>query len=274
VIVDVEGAGYLNVLTAVPPLMHVRGEETLLRFEASFENGSIVLALDEGDVDVQVVLGRTCPVEGDAFLTCGEFNGSGWIISASESLVVDERHEDAPKPSQGFAIPFFRSVRSRGSVGIVSVPTITCERVDFFSIDDEVALKSRGFKVQNLSAVFSLESCFADKTTHVGPVASHLNAASFWCLIPEGNIGLSLRKTYDRFHGRQRARVFVDQEFAGWWYEPSEDRTNRWHISDFGIDSNLTKGKSRILITIEPPAGVPLWSVSSLEVFALRPVPT
>ena len=83
------------------------------------------------------------------------------------------------------------------------------------------------------------------------------------------NKGLILRKRFDRFHGRQRARVFVDGQFAGWWYEAGENRIHRWGVTDFGIDGRFTKGKDSVLITIEPPAGVPLWSVSRLDLFAL-----
>ena len=63
--------------------------------------------------------------------------------------------------------------------------------------------------------------------------------------------------------------MFVDGVFAGVWYEPGEDRVRRWHVSDFGVEASLSAGKTQVRITIEPPAGVALWSLSQFELFAL-----
>ena len=83
------------------------------------------------------------------------------------------------------------------------------------------------------------------------------------------NQGVILEKWFDQFHGRQRARVFVDGEWVGWWYEPRENRKNRWAVSRFGIPESFTSGKSMVRIRVEPPAGVPLWSVSRIDVICL-----
>jgi len=270
---DIEGPGLMELVSAVPPILHIRGDETLNEFEESSETGSIVVALDVGEVSIRVSVGRTAPVTGDTFKTVGDFQGSGWVLEASDSIRVDDRKEIAPAPAKGFAIPFFRSVKTVGQLTLITSTGIKCESVDRFRIDDALSLKVRDFKVQNMSAVFPLDSQFSDGTAFSSTVASHLNAASFRCIVPDDNLGLILRKTFDRFHGRQRARVFVDNQFAGWWFEPGEDRIKRWHTSDFGIAPEFTRGKSEVRVTIEPPAGVPLWSVSAMELFALCPKP-
>jgi len=200
----------------------------------------------------------------------GDYYGCGWVVGASDAFKFDGRHELAPTPSPDFPVPFYRSIEGVGTRSVISAEPMSCELADSFEIGDEVALKARSFKVQNISAVSQLESEFPDGTTRTGFVASHLNAANFTMSIPADNCGVILRKTYDRFHGRQRARVHIDGVFAGWWYEPAEDRKRRWHISDFGVDASLTQGKTEIQITIDPPAGVALWSVGRMEVFALR----
>ena len=272
VIADVEGFGIMRLVTADLPVLTVRSEVESAMFSPEFDNGAIVLAIGSGEVWVDVIVGRTTLIEGGSIRAEGHFWGCGWIIGASSDFSVDDRMQTAPSPSPQFPIPFFRSVKGTGKWSIIPAPSVRCELVDGISIADEAALKLRGFRVQNISALRELKSEFADGTVRTAPVASHLNAAVFNVSVPADNLGIIIRKIFDRFHGRQRARVFVDGEFAGWWYEPGEDRTCRWRISDFGVDKALTRGKDRLQITIDPPAGVALWSVSDYQIYALRPI--
>jgi hypothetical protein len=64
--------------------------------------------------------------------------------------------------------------------------------------------------------------------------------------------------------------VLVRGLFAGWWYEAAQNREGRWGISDFGVaEEFLSAGP--VEITVEPPGGSPLWSVSEMTIFALMP---
>lgn len=270
VVVDVEGSGIARLITCDPSVSLIRSGPEGPEFAKVFANGLIVLAEGSGEVSVQILKGRNEPVDGVTIEVCGFFKGCGWVVGAEAGFSVDERHEPAPPASNEFPVPFFRGVSGLGQLTVALAPDRVCVRSDGLSIADEAALKSHDFKVQNMSRISTLDSCFSDGTPMTASIASHLNAASFTMATPPDNDGLILRKTYDRFHGRQRARVFVDGQFAGWWYEPGEDRGSRWHVSDFGVGAALTAGKSLVRITVEPPAGVPLWSVSTVELFALR----
>ncbi len=269
VIVDVEGSGEMDIQVAIPPLVHVREEEDLWQFCPLFENGALVLANGPGEVLVRVQRGRTTPITGDSFTATDRFVGAGWIVGADSAVRTDDRHQYAPPPSRNYPVPFFRQAQGKGTIEIVPAVDFECRQIDQFEISDRDALSRIDFKVQNASTVSQLHSTFADGTPFSGPVMSHLNTASFTLDIPKENDGLIIRKTFDRFHGRQRARVFVEDELQGWWFEPGEDRNHRWHKSDFGVSPKSTRGKDRIRIAIEPPAGVPLWSVSKIEVYAL-----
>lgn len=270
VILDVEGSGTLRLIAADSPVLTIRGGVDDAEFVPNFVNGAIVLAIGPGDVAVQVLKGRSEHLSELPFEVTGDHFGCGWVVGASSRFFVDGKHEPAPNPSSDFPVAFFRSVTGDGTWSIVPEASLICEHVDSFSIGDRPALEARQFTVQNISAISALDSLFHDGTRLSRPVACHLNAATFSVEVPEHNEGLIIRKTYDRFHGRQRARVFVDDAFAGWWYEAGEHRTHRWHQSDFGIGAEWTKGKSRVKLTIDPPAGVALWSVSSYDIYALR----
>jgi hypothetical protein len=76
-----------------------------------------------------------------------------------------------------------------------------------------------------------------------------------------------LRKVYDAFHGRQRARVLIDSEPLGIWFLPVEDRLNRWRVAEFGVP--VPAGKQRLRLTIDPLAGSALWSLSEFQIFGL-----
>ncbi|MEZ5164012.1 MAG: hypothetical protein R2688_09760 [Fimbriimonadaceae bacterium] len=99
---------------------------------------------------------------------------------------------------------------------------------------------------------------------HTHPVAYHLNRATWKIQLPGNQVGVRLGKTYDQFHGRQRARVLIDGEMAGWWYLPHQNRDNRWAEAQFSLPTKLIMGKTEMEITIDPPAGVPLWSVGEI----------
>lgn len=269
VIVDVEGSGVMRLVHAVPPVLFIRSEKLCSEFASEFKNGAIVLANGSGEVFVQVLLGRSGTVMGQTVEVEGGYEGCGWVIESATGFSVDDRHEQAPEPDFDFPVPFFRKIVGPGTRTILPCKGMRCDLVDDFAIGDERALKERDFKVQNMSKLTELSSTYPDGTPRSAVVASHLNVASFSVSIPGENRGLILRRTYDRFHGRQRARVHVDGDFVGWWFDGGEDRQSRWHVSDFGIPQGVSAGKSTIQIAIDPPAGVALWSVSRIEVFAL-----
>ena len=267
VIADAEGTGEWKVEVAEPPLLVLRGEERTDAFRGTFKESLSVLALGPGLVQVAVVVGPSPRLSGARTFASSSFEGSGWVVSSDGPLVIDDRREAAASPTPELPIPFLHSAKAER---LEVVPAgFYLDRIDSFAIDDLDALKGRGWRVQNMSRVTTLASRFSDGSPHVAPVASHLNAATWTCAIPSDNLGLRLRKTYDRFHGLQRARVFVDGVFAGWWYEPTQNRDVRWAVSDFGINPALTVGKTSATLTIDPPAGSPLWSVSQIEIWAL-----
>jgi len=134
-------------------------------------------------------------------------------------------------------------------------------QTDYVDPCDSASRSEHALVAQNESEVFELEG-----KTH----RSHLNRMAFDISIDPQNVGVVLRRTYDRFHGRQRARVLVDGVPIGYWYAPIEDRKNRWAEDEFFIPIGFTAGKSKVRIEIDPPAGTPLWDVSEYLVFAVK----
>lgn len=125
-------------------------------------------------------------------------------------------------------------------------------------------LAASGTTVQNLSEPGLLDGLDEEGRPASGVVASHLNRM----VVPldlTGAAGLVLVKTYDRFHGRQRARVLLGGAELGVWYEPFQDRDRRWAVGWFA-SRVPAKHRGPIALAIDPPPGTPLWSVSTLEI--------
>jgi hypothetical protein len=150
-------------------------------------------------------------------------------------------------------------------------PVVACQLVDSFDFSDPAELKARSGSVKNASDTYQLDSSFSDGHRQIVQHRSHLNTAKWTCPIPPENQGIRIRKLYDRFHGRQRARMLIDGQLAGWWYEPEEDRSHRLAWATFGVEAGLTRGKSSLEISVDPPPASPLWDVSCYEVLALLP---
>ncbi len=264
VVADVEGFGSFSVQSEAKFTL-VGQEGGVEMFDGTFTTFLVVAALEPGPIEVVVFLGRTTPVAGKIESVSLPFEGIGWFAGSSSAVELDDRHETI---SADLPFPFFRSIQGTGDAKIIRAEGKPFQLVDAFDIGDEQALKERKFKVQNISKLFDLGSTFPDGTPLAAKVASHLNAAVWRCSKPKGTTELNLRKTYDAFHGRQRAKVYVDGQVRGWWYEAGENRKNRWAVSDFGIIDPSLSDLEEIEIKIDPPGGSQLWSISRFELFA------
>ncbi len=271
---DAEGFGHFSV-SGTPEGLEVFVDDVPLHGMAgTFSESLLVNALADGPCTVHVTKGRVFPPSGLIEQVGASHQGTGWVVHSSGQFETDEKHTVLGSPCNGFPAPVFFEASAIGPSGsdgleIIRAEPMRCETMDAFTIDDVAALTARKFVVQNMSKVLSLESSYPNGEPLTSAVASHLNAASWDCPVPSGCRGLLIRKRYDRFHGRQRARVLIDGEAVGWWYEPEEDRVRRWGVAEYGIPAEFVEGKSQVRITIDPPAGAPLWSVSAVKVRAL-----
>ena len=105
VIVDVEGPGEMRLMHAEPDVLTVREGEPPQMFCPKFEDGSIVLAEGPGPTHIQVAF----PFIPNLSSAKSEevalpIRGCGWLIGASNRVVVDDLHEWSPDPSPQFPV--------------------------------------------------------------------------------------------------------------------------------------------------------------------------
>lgn len=97
--------------------------------------------------------------------------------------------------------------------------------------------------------------------------------SSFSVALPE-NEGLLLRRRSDQGVGGQLAHVFVDDIYAGTWYEPDHRMAGvnkRWIDSEFLIPAEWVAEKSTVEISILPLGSSPLWNEYRCQVYSVNP---
>jgi hypothetical protein len=192
------------------------------------------------------------------------FAGCGWILDSEDLKSVDGIAETCPS-KQLLPIPVFFA--AQGSRMLVKELPIRKELLAQLSVGSPETLTSHGWEVKNGSQVTALVSDQPGFGTRDDAVMSHLNRAQFVFSKPEGITGLVMRRLYDAFHGRQRARILVNDAFQGIWFEPYENRVQRWKWGQLGF--GVPFEAQEIKVTVDPAAGTPLWSVSRYEIWGL-----
>jgi len=83
------------------------------------------------------------------------------------------------------------------------------------------------------------------------------------------NRGVRLRRRIDQKIARQKARVYVDGNYAGCWYDAAGNGSLRWSDSDFEIPAELTRAKSSldIKLVIDRERGEGAFSDFGVEVY-------
>lgn len=260
VLADVEGSGSFKVVHGGPQVN--AWVDGTLTGESSgvFRQSFVATSKHPGPSQISVRLGPP-PENLQPHLMSDSFQGCGWIVDSERLDSVDEFEANWSCMRQADPVPVFFEARGR-SLSIIRVPFQTVKLAELV-MSDPATLQSAAWKVQNASRLFPINDAHGSQVQ----VLSHLNASSFTFKKPVGCAGILIRKQYDCYHGRQRARISVNAIFKGWWYEPRQNRLNRlqWAQFGFGCESE----DEQLQLTIDPPAGSPLWSVCRYEVWGL-----
>jgi len=151
---------------------------------------------------------------------------------------------------------------------------------DTLDVCDDASRAAHGLSVVGETRLPALASAFegrAYRTTVTMCHHAHTGAATFDVAVSPDNAGVYLRRAFDQAHGRQRALVSVDGTVAGTWYVAESNETLRWAERDFFLPPSLTRGRSRVAITIDPrpepdlAANPPPWDAASYRTISVVP---
>lgn len=202
------------------------------------------------------------PPIGESVLTSAPFFGTGWLTGGEAEL---DGAKQRSKGSTEFPIPFFEEcvpIGDRKNVEIL-VGRERSKTTGGWEMANIEVLRKGGLTVQNLSKPEELAASWPNGESETRIMACHLNEMRWTITVDHPVIGLLLFRTYDAFHGLSQVRVFINDQQIGRWFCPEQDRTHRWRQSAFGMEFETSLEPGDLAVTIDPPAGAPLWSVSS-----------
>lgn len=266
VVADVEGPAILTLLHAETPVTHHSGERIVPGQELSLGLDAYAEFLAEGEGMVETLVQRgPIPTALPPGVEGTNFHGVGWLTEWDGLAAVVPAGQ--LMPYRGRPMPFLLHAAAPDGGRAVMCDDVEMVHVASLAPDEPDTLKAVGFSAKNLSAVETLKWRGGEDKPMTLAVASHLNQATFTVEAPPGCMGLLICQRYDRFHGVQRVRVLANGEFVGWWYEPVQNRDLRWGSKQFGIPLDGVGGP--VEITLDPPAGAPLWSFGPTKVWAM-----
>jgi hypothetical protein len=246
----------------------VEGEATVAWANGPYQQErtdfSLTLFSDDPLFRAVIALPRFAEFEGDIFRG-RDAAGAGVLRSNADARIYLNGSKTQTSSRSIPGMIFLDGFRSDVPLDYARLPFRTV-LTDHLDVCDDLSRQNHSLRVQNESARLTLESAFEQGgRSEVACHVMHLNRMSFEMRAESNAAALLIRRTYDRFHGRQRARVLVNGEAVGWWYAPWEDRVDRWAQDIFLVP----EPGARATIEIDPVAGSPLWSVSRYEALSV-----
>lgn len=235
----------------------IDGQTLQINGETPFEQRAQILEQCRGDI---LSHSPSKPSLGDARSHSTErTDTAGWIISAKAEVFVDGLGSFTPELLQLGPIPVLDSAYSQLPFEFIPDPkeATQCLEVAALNLKESPILRS----IKNTSAPISVPAPDGSTLTAV----MQLNDMVFEINLDQDERSIVIDRQYDRFHGKQRARVCVWSNAErnllhdGIWYEPEEDRKNR--VANSRYVANLAEPSRCVHLVIAPPSGAPLWSM-------------
>ena len=124
---------------------------------------------------------------------------------------------------------------------------------DFIDIGSKSSRKQHGYKADSGVAVELTASYEGDRhrtlITDKG-MCHESGKITFSVAVNEKNRGVRLRRRMDQTNACQRARVYVDGQYVGDWYDPIQNNVLKWRDSEFMLPSEITSGKEKLQIQL------------------------
>ncbi|MBN1341945.1 MAG: DUF2961 domain-containing protein [Phycisphaerae bacterium] len=97
-------------------------------------------------------------------------------------------------------------------------------------------------------------------------------SSEFAVNIAPDNEGVLIRRRMDYRFARQEARVYVDDDYAGVWYDAGSNAYYHFRDSEFMVPTDLTQGKTSITVRLEVVSEA-AWTEYRYWIYSLRATP-
>lgn len=166
-------------------------------------------------------------------------------------------------------IPFFSRLDARiqhgglsainsqyGSLGfayLCTQPRMTL--TDFIDVGNKTSEALHNYKAPQSKLTGDLiahpEGCYFKSRVQENGRQHDEGTITFHVAIHPNNWGVRLRRRLNQTQGRQWARVFINNEPAGVWYDPRRNEHLQWFDSDFDLHPSFTQGKEKLEVKLE-----------------------
>ena len=239
------------------------------------------------------------------YFNCAWYFQNAPALLPYHGVALQEFHSTPPNATQTYRfhltdlLPFYSDFRFGMEHGRANNTSGIYSSVAYFYKQDATGwTKTASFNVLD-AATFSYQAQNAtvvsnawkfegedDQTPYSAMGFSFTNSSAFNVPITT-NAGVVLRRLTDRGIGRQKASVYIDNTFAGTWYDADcnflkakkyntttlLDVEQRWNESEFWIPTDLTAGKTNLQITIiRDPDGADTWNEYRYQIYCLKPL--
>lgn len=187
-------------------------------------------------------------------------------------------------------IPFYRYIDARIQHGAYSniqsrysslaicymQKKIVLNQCDFISTGNEASRSMHKYsasdETKQIEVYSPCEGNYADTFEMQKGLVHKSSEIRFQVAIDPLNEGIKIRRRIDQKLGRQKAKVFLDNEYVGTWYDTEINPHLRWYDSDLDISAKFTSGKSEIdvLLRIETENNMQNFTDFSYTVFCYR----
>jgi len=183
--------------------------------------------------------------------------GGHWRAAYYTPSSYSRYHLEAP-------IPFYSSINARIQHGGLSHirsnyrslafcylnKRAMTRQTDFIDIGSEASEKAHGYQASQSGSVVSVEAYpegenFETSSKDDGRYHGK-GEITFRVLVDPGNQGVRLRRRIDQSIPQQRAKVYIDGQYAGCWYYGYQNEFLRWFDLDFEIHPDFTRGKNSL----------------------------
>ena len=127
-------------------------------------------------------------------------------------------------------------------------------RTDYLDVGSPTGEKAHAYSATLSGPIKRLESqpegeYFESRLSETGRYHSG-GSVSFRIAVDPENGGVRLRRRIDQAELGQKAEVYIDGQYAGTWYHGCRNPHLRWYDTDFDIHPELTRGKTRLDVTL------------------------
>lgn len=129
------------------------------------------------------------------------------------------------------------------------------QETDLINIGNSSSMKFHDYKMTTTNEEMSLTAKYEGDYLYTnisdrGFYHKNGGEISFNVAVDPDNSGVKIRRRTDQSIPQQKVKVYIDNEYAGIWYDPQSNEILCWYDSEFEIHSRFTTGKESLKVRL------------------------